>query len=524
MVGGTTSLELQTGIITDVNLFQAHLAADDPEAALHLVAGALLEGFVLPNSEGFHAWLDRQREEFATAIQAARLAAAGQLEARGDLRGALELYLELLHDDELQESFQFEAMQLEAALGQRSAALRRFERLKQLLSDELDLLPLPETLALAQELGSVASDTVNPSRFKLSDITSSSGSERGGMPLVGRKIQWAMLEGASSGFTLVTGVPGIGKTRLVEAFARTFAPILKLEAIELSLETPLHPVVAALREVLAEPRVLAKFNPLHWRGVLRLLPELEKLEGAGFDGDDLAEALKAIVEPDGIIVLEHLHWFDAASLELLQRLAQHDGIRLLATARGFELTHNPNAQHVLAQLEQCQRLTQIPLGALDESEVLTLTRAMVSASSAQMLVRPLLEATGGNPMFILETLHFLQASGRMRVQSFDPIPVAPKVQAFVLEQLLQLKPKTRRWLELASLGAPEFSPNELGLSETETHDWLEVCVLLGLLEPVTNGRYRFAQPLAREVVVDAMSLERRSLLQRQLEFVNLELD
>jgi AAA ATPase domain/Bacterial transcriptional activator domain len=469
-----------------------------------------------------------QREEFAAAHQTARLTVARRLESCGALREALELYLALLKDDELQESYQRDAMRLEAALGQRSAALKRFERLKQLLSDELGLQPLPETLALAVQLGSMVSVSIKRASNTPFDENSSESSERG-IPLVGRKTAWAKLEATSTGLMLVTGMVGIGKTRLAQAFARTFAPVLKLEAVELSRQTPLQPLVMALREVLAEPRVLAKFDPLRWNGVVRLLPELEKLEVSDLDGNellnDLARALQAIVKPGGIIVLEHLHWFDQASLDLLQRLAQHEsGLRLLATARESELKHNSSALKVLSQLEANRRLTRIPLEALVESEVLTLTRAVLSASSAQVLTQPLLEATGGNPLLILKTLEFLRASGWVRAQSFDPIPLAPKVQAVVLEQLLTFEPKTRRWLELASLSPLEFSLCDLGLNLDDARDWLEDCVLAGFLEPTKEGRYCFAQPLARAAVMNAVSFERQKLLQRQLELVNLKME
>jgi DNA-binding SARP family transcriptional activator len=51
------SLELHSEVRVDLKLFYAHFEANDHEAALRLVSGAPLEGFVLPNSQGFEAWL-----------------------------------------------------------------------------------------------------------------------------------------------------------------------------------------------------------------------------------------------------------------------------------------------------------------------------------------------------------------------------------------------------------------------------------------------------------------------------------
>jgi hypothetical protein len=135
-----------------------------------------------------------------------------------------------------------------------------------------------------------------------------------------------------------------------------------------------------------------------------------------------------------------------------------------------------------------------------------------------------LEATAGKPFLIFETLDFLRATGWAHAQSFETIPIASKVQAFVLEQLLQFEAKTRRWLELASLSALEFSPRDLGLNFGENRDWLEDGVLAGFLEPTTDDRYRFVHLLAQAAVINAISFERQQLLQRQLELVNLELE
>ncbi|MFX6141606.1 BTAD domain-containing putative transcriptional regulator, partial [Acinetobacter baumannii] len=64
---------------------------------------------------------------------------AEQLEAAGDLRGALTARLELLRQDELQELHHREAMRLHALLGEREAALGRYERLREILWRELGL-------------------------------------------------------------------------------------------------------------------------------------------------------------------------------------------------------------------------------------------------------------------------------------------------------------------------------------------------------------------------------------------------
>lgn len=147
---------------TDVTQFRELLEQGRVEAALEVYRGSLLEGLELPGTTGFAEWLEQQRAALHRLWQQALLYQAENLETRGDWRAALEIHLQLLAQDDLQERHQREVMRLHYLLGEREAALERFERFRGTLKQELGLEPLPETLHLAEQIRSAFSASPQP--------------------------------------------------------------------------------------------------------------------------------------------------------------------------------------------------------------------------------------------------------------------------------------------------------------------------------------------------------------------------
>lgn len=146
------SLGLEGDYHSDVDGFKQAVAQGRWCKAIELYTGDFLEGLDLGEADGFEEWLHRQREELLGLYCHALEQQALQLETRGDGRGALKLFLELLRRDELQEHYHRQAMRLYAVLGEREAALRQFARCQVVLKQELGLEPLGETTQLADQI------------------------------------------------------------------------------------------------------------------------------------------------------------------------------------------------------------------------------------------------------------------------------------------------------------------------------------------------------------------------------------
>ncbi|MFB9992862.1 AAA family ATPase [Deinococcus oregonensis] len=536
------SLSLSPDIQVDVTEFHRLLGAAELGTALALYREPLMAQVELSGAAGFDDWLADRRADLNGVWKAALQRHGADLEHQGDLRGALSIQLQLLQDDEFQEVCQREAMRLNLLLGERAEGLRRFERYSRMLGDELGLKPLPETLALAQLLqnpgrgGAAPSPTPDP---RLPQALS--------LPLIGRSAEWLQLQESSAALTLVTGEPGVGKTRLTEAFASTFGVPLRLRAFEVSIETPLYPAAEAIRAALATARMAERLETLDplWRAeAARLVPELGAAPESALQPDGRARFLNGVaatlswaVTPQGVLVFDDLHWADPMTVELLLHLARQPlerRPRLIATARSRELSERPQLTAALQSLERENRVCRISLGGLGSADVLTLVQVMSGSDAGQRFASRLFEATSGNPLYLLESLRYLFELGTLRqdqdghwstefdesTSDYSELPLPESVRDAIVQRVMHYGAAARRLLEAASLCDEGFSLDDLApalsLSDWEAVETLERLLEAGLVARLGAERYGFSHDLVRRVLLQTLGSERRRLIHRRL--------
>ncbi len=531
---------LQLGPVqTDVAAFRAHLQEGELEPALTLYRGPLLEGLELSGAAGFEEWLEQGREALARLWREALQKQAEHLEAAHDLRGALAARLTLLREDELQERHHREAMRLHALLGEREAALARFARLKELLRHELHLEPLPETLELARQIqqGTLAAPPPPPAPTGTGLALDP--------PLIGREAEWARMEAAWEARQAIylCGPAGVGKTRLMQEFARRKGPLFLLQAQPGDSGIPYAFYTRAIRQSLAQFPGL-ELPPWARRELARLLPELEDSPLPPITTPEgklrLLEAITEVIRALGrqgvrSIVTDDLQFVsDAASNEVaayaLGRLLPEGVLHPLVAFRREEL--DPLIlQSIQQQVLQGQAIL-IELKPLSETDLLRLVRALSGSSGAIRFTQRLYKATGGNPLFVLETLKALFQSGALQVgpegwrtpydqetEDYRELPLPASVREAVTRRLQGLGAASRRLLEAASLAGDGFGLEELegatALSEWESLEALEQALAANLLQP-QGSAYAFSHDLVRRSIREGMGDQRRQLLHRKL--------
>jgi DNA-binding SARP family transcriptional activator len=531
-------LKLKSPLETDVTKFQNAINAEQFEAALEYCKGVFLEGTEWHNAPGFEEWVDAWRETLSSQRRNALKRQAVTLEAAGNPRGALAAHLALLEDDELQEHHHREAMRLHSMLGERKEALARFERCYQILKQELGLEPLPETIRLAERIRSGRNSSLKPSK------TVPAENPFQAPPMIGRDQLWTQLETSESSLILIEGEPGVGKTRLAQEFAQASGNTLVLSGQELSSSTPLFPVASALRAYLASQTL--ELEAIWRHEAARLVPELEPdalsvtsealPEGRARFLEGLTHALIAAVQPNGTLLLDDFHWFDATSSELIVQLskrAKAAGIKLIATARPSELSENPAATRAIAHLERDGLMTRIHLEPLSETMILSLVQAISGSTGGTVFAKRLFDATAGNPLFVLETLRDLLEAGTLfkdssgvwvtpydaQTQDYAELPLAQSVRQAVLQRIDRLGPAVRRMLDAASLTGDNFQLAEL-TQATALDEWLGLEALeranhAGILQADQQG-HRFHHDLIRRSLSNALSADRRKLLHKRL--------
>jgi tetratricopeptide (TPR) repeat protein/KaiC/GvpD/RAD55 family RecA-like ATPase len=224
-----------------------------------------------------------------------------------------------------------------------------------------------------------------------------------------------------------------------------------------------------------------------------------------------------------IMFIDDLQWADSASLSLLHYISRYIGaakVLFLATYRSEEL--GPDAEgrpHPLLETLRLMRredlFTEIKLSNLNQTIVTALAEKMVGGSLHSELADKLAEESGGNPLFIVESLRMLsehgsliQDNGRWRL-SIDEVGIPVKIKDIILRRVSMLKPNQRRILDLASVIGDKFDVELLG--SVLSQDSLEVLETLNSIGQFSSlvcckGSYfEFDHAKSREAIYDEIS-------------------
>ena len=235
---------------------------------------------------------------------------------------------------------------------------------------------------------------------------------------------------------LVSGEPGIGKTRLVTEVVRTAherGAIVLWGRCDEELGAPYAPFAEALRNYVAAcppDRVRAELGPLGGE-LVRIVPELSaRVPGlaepmvADADTerfrlfDSVADLLAEMSAAHPVVlVLDDVHWADKPSLVLLRHLLRSTTpmrLFVLATYRDTDLDRSHPLAEVLADLRREPGVERLDLQGLDEDEIAGLmskTAGHDLDAPGLDLARTLHNETEGNPFFVGEVLRHLAESG-----------------------------------------------------------------------------------------------------------------
>ncbi len=153
---------------------------------MSLYRGDFLQGFQIKDSDEFEYWLAAEQERLREkAVAALRMLIDGYLE-RGEHRAGIQYAQRLVAIDPLSEDAHQKLMRLYSLSGRRSRALAQYEDLASVLRRELDVEPMPETIALQQRI--LRQESSHP-------LGTGSGEEGGPViPMAGRDSDYGQLD------------------------------------------------------------------------------------------------------------------------------------------------------------------------------------------------------------------------------------------------------------------------------------------------------------------------------------------
>ncbi|MBV8579318.1 MAG: AAA family ATPase [Candidatus Eremiobacteraeota bacterium] len=498
----------------DVDAFERAYAEGDLAAAVALYRGELLDDI---DAE----WILPHRERYARLYHDALSRLVAQHRRARELDRAESYAERLLESDPWREDVVRQYVAIRYERGDRTGALRAYERFAERLRREMGVEPMPETRALRDRIlrsEDVRDDLAQPGVAPVA-------ARRAAAPCVGRDAEIAQLRAlwtraATHGGTsvFVTGEPGIGKTTL----AGLFAAVVEGEGGRVLLggtsspeRFPYQAVVDAFASALPLLDAPAR-RPLWFDVLAPLVPGWPAGDGAPPLGDPQREAARvfdAVVQAlralasrrPLLLVAEDVHWAGSATTDLLgylMRALAGTHALLVVTARdGAALP--PHVRRLRDEMLSRGLAHALSLGPLAPADVGALAAALGEPEDAHDAAA-LARRSGGNPLLVQALL-----------RAGDD--ASPALADAIGARLEHLGDAARGALDLAAVFGAAVDVALLraasGWPESALYDALAELLGAQLLRETYDRarlRYAFTHEVVREAVYARIVPERRA--------------
>ncbi len=456
--------------------------------------------------------------------------------AIGDLETSLKLAHNALKSDELSENLHYRVMQYLIEMGRLDEARQHFDHVRGLLRRDLDIGPPPTLVSLYQHIHKLHKGQTpeTPPKWAIHP-----GMD---VPFVGRQdilLQIHRVFDQHKG-VFILGEAGQGKTRLIQQFTSDIHPaprLLVATCRPLEKNLPFQPINDVLRRHVTPDEWLAL--PSAWvTHLARLLPELEtmrpELEPPSIPEDPaqaqvlLLDAIRQVFillaeKQQLVFVLDDAHWADEATLStiafLLSRPPFDHNASLAVLARQEEIT--PHLENTLTSIRQSRHGVLIHLGQLSREDISDLTRFILQNTPSPEFVKNLENGTGGNSLFVLETLRNIRESEpQFDLSGNTPIPLAESLLNSIRDRIQRLYAFTRNVLETAAIVGTVFDLNVISAATQQSdtkivqalNDLEQNLIIQALPHSSTQLSYRFVHDKFREALLLDISPAKERML------------
>lgn len=345
----------------------------------------------------------------------------------------------------------------------------------------------------------------------------------------------ALLDHDASATLLVSGEPGIGKSRLLVEYASIAAlratPMHIVHCPE-SERTPfLWPCVELIERLAAETDFdwRASLHESHAAFLSALLPQLFSIaprqlasdpDAASFQlFESLAAAFHVLCRNKRhLVAIDDFHRSDAASARFLQFLVELRDLpfSLIVAYRPVEAARAPLHSSALLALARASHSQSVALRGLSPAETSELASNLSGGPTTAFSAEALRDHTGGNPFFIKQLIPLLTKHGPTGHWADAP----PSVSQLIRERVAMLDSETQSMLAAASVIGREFSlallraivaPMELDSSIAEA-----VSSGLVIASQHEQNVFSFQHVLVRDVLYRQLPAEDRRALHRRL--------
>jgi len=361
---------------------------------------------------------------------------------------------------------------------------------------------------------------------------------------------WEKAMAGEGQLLLVSGEPGIGKTRLTSEMA-THAEVSSGQALVGASYAEGSAPYAAFAQIIRQALPGSTGNGLELpdstlADLLTLTPELrrhypEVPENPPMDPQAEQQRLfenfiiffSALSERHPLmLVLEDSHWADSGTLSLLRHLARHtrqQRLMILSTYREVELDEALPFHEVLVDLRRERLGTRMKLTRLNRIQTREMLASLFAEEITPEFLAGIFNETEGNPFFIEEVCKALVESGKLYYRdgswhrpSMEELGIPQSVRVTIQSRVSKLPESTQEMLRQAAVLGREFDFDTLVLAsqldEDTLVDALEDAEHSQMIKDISTGQedvFAFTHALIPTTLVEGLRrLQRRRLNRR----------
>jgi ABC-type oligopeptide transport system substrate-binding subunit/DNA-binding SARP family transcriptional activator len=365
------------------------------------------------------------------------------------------------------------------------------------------------------------------------------------------RVLWSRALSGQGQMLLISGEPGIGKTRLVRELSTQvrvsggwalvgacyaeggvpYAPFAQIlhRALESDSDDDLDLPEFALADLLTLAPALRLRYP-------DIKPE-PRLDDPKTEQQRLFENLAIFFtalsdKAPLLLVLEDIHWADSGTLFLLRHLARHtrrQGVMIVATHREVEPDEARPLHEMLLDLHRERLATHLRLPRLDREQTREMLAVLFAEEITPVFLDGIYRETEGNPFFIEEVCKTLVESGKLTYQdgrwhrpSMEELGIPQSVRVAIQSRVRVLPADAQETLHLAAVLGREFDFDTLAVASDQDEEVLvealENAEHAQLIEEVSGeggGTFAFVHALIPTTLVESTrTLQRRRLHRR----------
>jgi len=548
----------------DVRLFESGLSnvdaigQSDLKDMIDLYLGDFLDGFTLLDSPEFESWKTMEQEHYVSLYIRGLAGSAAYHKNKGDYQQSIMDLQEALNLDPLQESLYREIMLLHYKSGDYLKVSQTYSKIKEILQNEIGISPMSETEALynsimtnkhlenSEEIADRAAfelSVLRPINEEIFSTPIHQETSSLSIPFVGRDHELRRLEiellTCKQGLVLIEGTSGIGKTRFVHEFMKTWEGItLYASCPTMGEDTTYQPIISAIKTLFASSwknlyiRIKGKINLLWWGYLRWLMPEIDPFETETPypppNSFQLREAIKNFLfvlseYKKILLIIDDLNRASDDTIAFLVYLIHQTSKQNLF----FLATQSPHkTNYTLARIKQELNsyglLRCIELNRLDKHCTDIFARQIHDSDNPE-LTEWLERKAMGNPLIMTEFVTYIRdmvdlpGNSSLNTKALIQSTIMPSnVEHYLAYAFTPLSPNASKLLNAASVYGSTFDYHIVykltDLSASDALDALEEAMAAGFIWAKNSHEYYFHHSILADFIYQKLSPSRRQYL------------